>query len=239
MIVESLHRFSRPPFTNTAFAISLVIGACFFSPAGSSAQPVDTDYFPCLMLGLSTGYFNSSMTDFEKNTSQEPLFGLHTSIELAGLSRSTAVYGVFLYNHFVASVLGPDLIKWGQDYFNIGARLSLAQSFLDRPNAQLWIGAGLSRLRLSRKDFKSRSFLDFRSGRAQKITIDESIVEKWGSTDLYLEVGQMIPFEASNTPHFGLLWSIKYDRGEDRSLHFGGLSILLGLTFTAFYSGSD
>lgn len=200
-----------------------------------SSQNLKNDYFPKITLGISTGYFNSFIDNFEKDNTQEPLFGANIGYEVVNFGGS-ALYGIFRFNHFVARLSGRELIKWQQDHFNFGLRFSIAHSFLARPNTQLWISSGLSNLALRRKDFKTRSVLLWEDGRSRKITIDESIIDTWSSSSYFIEIGQMIPIEMSPSPNFAFVWSLKYDRGRDGGFNLGGFSYILGFNFTAFYN---
>jgi hypothetical protein len=219
-------------FSTSLKLVIFLLTSCTLNAYGQTRQ---IDYFPKITIGLSTGYFNSFIDNFEKENTQEPLFGINFGYELLNMGGS-AFYGVFRFNHFVARLSGRELIKWQQDHFNFGFRFSIAQSFLARPNAQLWISTGLSLLDLSRKDFKTRSFLIWEGGRSRKISIDESTIETWFSKNYYLEIGQIIPFEMSTTPNFAFVWSLKYDQGRDANLNIGGFSFILGFNFAAIYS---
>lgn len=201
----------------------------------ASGQNSANDYFPKITLGASTGYYISFIKNLEHDINQEPLFGAHFGYEAINMG-SSAIYGIFHFNHFVARENGRELIKWQENHFNFGLRYSIALSFLERPNAQLWISSGLNLLNLSRKDFRTRTIYVWDGARRKKINIDESIIDKWNSQSFFVEIGQMVPFEMSNTPNFAIFWSLKYDRGKDNDLNLGGVSFILGFNFAAFYS---
>ncbi|MFQ5631569.1 MAG: hypothetical protein ACE5I1_22585 [bacterium] len=206
-----------------------------FTALPASGQNIAPDYFPKITIGVSTGYYMSFVESFEHDINQEPLFGAHFGYEIINLG-SSAVYGIFHFNHFVARENGRDLIKWQQDHLNFGLRYSIALPFLERPNAQLWISSGLNILDLSRKDFKTRTVFIWDGNKRRKVNIDESIIDKWNSQNFFFEIGQMIPFEMSNTPNLALFWALKYDRGKDNSVNLGGISFILGFNFAAFYN---
>lgn len=215
----------------TYFSVLLI--PCILAP-NCPAQTKRADYFPKFLFGLSTGYFKSSIEDFARKNNQEPLFGAFAGLELLNFG-NTAIYGIFHFNHFVARLEGEELIKWQQDYFNFGLRYSYAHAFLGRPNAQLWFASGLSRLGLSRKDFRRKTVLIWEPSGPRRLVIDESVIDKWGSSDMFIEIGQLIPFELDMHSNLAFMWILKYDRGRDEEQRLGGLSFLLGLAITLFY----
>jgi hypothetical protein len=212
-----------------AFPVVLCTTALF-------GQQLPKNYFPRIYLGVRGGYYNSFIENFESENNKEPILGAKLGFELAGLSQTRALYGILQYDFFVARLDGKDLIRWRQSYLNVGVRYTFLHTFWGRPTALLWVGAGASFLGLKRKDFQIIEQIIFdENNQSRKITIDNSVIDRWSSKDFYVEIGQMIPFPETLFPKFGFMWGFKYDRGRDKDLNIGSLSLTLGFYFSGIY----
>ncbi|MFQ5640802.1 MAG: hypothetical protein ACE5IR_22715, partial [bacterium] len=150
--------------------------------------------------------------------------------------QNRALYLAVQYQSFVARKVGSQLIKWNERYMNIGLRYTLITPFIGRPSSLIWFGSGVSVLTLNRKDFRIIERIIFDdNNNAKKIEIDESIIEKWHSKKFYFEVGQIIPFQESLFPVFGIVWNLKYDHGRDEGINLGSVSFNLGFYVSFFY----
>ncbi|MCG8603909.1 hypothetical protein MJD09_02790 [bacterium] len=219
-------KFQRP-----LFAVSFLLFT-----TSLLGQHLPKDYFPRLYLGVRGGYYNSFIEGFDNENHKEPILGGKVGFELVDLSQTRALYGVFQYDFFVARLDGKDLIKWRQSYVNFGFRYTFLHTFWGRPTALFWVGAGASILGLKRKDFQITEQIIFdENNQSRKVTIDNSVIDRWSSKDFYVEIGQMIPFPETLFPKFGFMWGFKYDRGRDKDLNIGSISLTLGLYFSGIY----
>lgn len=201
----------------------------------SPAEEVNFDYSPRIIVGVYGGFYRSFVPNFEKKNLKEPTFGTSFAVQLFNIGYNKPLYTVFQYNTFVARLRGRKLIKSHQRYLNIGLRYGLIHSALERPTALFWLGTGISRINLERKDFIIVDRIIWENNEATVITVDKSIIDHFNSTSFYIEVGQMIPFQESLFPIFGMWWNIKYDHGRDRDVNVSSFSITLGLYFSAIY----
>lgn len=218
----------------TAIPISALM---FFTQVQSaSAQQKRLDFFPRLVAGLSASYYNSFITNFEKENSKEPMVGGFAGAKLVNLSSSDGLYGVTQFHYLAGRRAGSEYIKSNEYMTSLGLRYKKSIAIFERPNSLVWLGGGLSALRLDRVSRRNGYRIVVDPGnRIRKEEYSLIDVERWRTLGFYLEAGQTIPFQAKNTPMFGFFWNIKYDSGYDQNLNLGSISVSLGFNYMGFY----
>lgn len=218
----------------TAIPLSALMLFTQVQPA--SAQQKRLDFFPRLVAGFSASYYNSFITNFEEENSKEPMVGAFAGAKLINLSSSGSLYGIGQFHYLTARQAGSEYIKSNEYLTSLGLRYKKSIAILERPNSLVWLGGGLSALRLDRVSRRNGYRIVVDPGnRVRKEEYSLVDVERWRTLGFYLEAGQTIPFQVKNTPMFGFFWNIKYDSGHDQNLNLGNISVSLGFSYMGFY----
>lgn len=230
-----------PNFRKTCALLSAFLFIIPISPL--NGQIKETGYFPKIIIGSSAGYYNSFIKDFEEKNNKALMFGGIAAIKLFNHGSKKAIYHVAQLHNFNTKERTSDwvitssekLVKWRERFINLGLRFSINHVFMQRQNTQFWLGTGISILDVKRTNIRFSQQYIIENNRSRKIYISDNVVEKWQSKSVYVEIGQLIPFETSDSPNFGISWNLKCDLGKDKNLNIGSFSANVGLHLTILY----
>ena len=217
-----------------------IIVTCSFSEV--FAQEDDLDKFPRLFIEANSGMIKPIQNIFSMDYINEPIYGAQAGIEAFSPHPRFAVYTVSQYHTFrtqeniAFSKTGFGFLQYYN--YNIGFRLNMTVPFIDRDYARIYIGAGFAQITAERFSEIIESKIE-RTGWGTELVnkiVGKEILNRWRSNGYYVELGQVIPFELSDTPNFAFNWALKYGQGTNPAFELSNVFIRIGISFAFWYS---